>query len=180
MAEMKLDNWVRNTNPVREWLASTEQTNKTRIIENTLLVGDSAENDIERGLYWGTIRNMMKTIENAPELGRTGRPSSRPLEVVANVASVKNRIMNALAAIGEQDLFVEVYLPHGRTGGNYADFQALAEKMGDKVADALETAFDEGRWNGEMLESGLTGMIAPPAKPKKAKTPATLEVSEEE
>ena len=66
MAEMKLDNWVRNTNPVREWLASTEQTNKTRIIENTLLVGDSAENDIERGLYWGTIRNMMKTIENAP------------------------------------------------------------------------------------------------------------------
>lgn len=179
MADMKEENWVRNTNPVREWLATTEQTNKTRIIENTLAVGDLAEDDIERGLYWNTIRNMMKTIEDAPEMGRTGRPSSRPLGVVTNVTSVKNRIMDALASIGEQDLFVEVYLPHGRTGGNFKDFAAIAENIGEKVEKTLNTAFDEGRWNGEMLDNGLTGMTAP-VKPAKAEKPATSEVSEEE
>lgn len=177
--EMKEENWVRNTNPVREWLVTAQESAKTLIITNTIEVGDSAENDEERYLYWGTIRNMGKSLkdEGFPE-GQRGRQNDRPLSVMNNVTIVKNRVISAFVGITDGDLMLEVRLPHGKTGGAFDSLQQMAEKEGQKSADVLITAYDEGRWNGELTDAGLTGMVPPPLK-KKAET-ITVEVDEEE
>ena len=45
MTGMKEENWIRNTNPIRDWLNNQEETMKTITIANTIVLGDSAEND---------------------------------------------------------------------------------------------------------------------------------------
>jgi hypothetical protein len=178
MAGMKEENWVRNTNPIRDWLNTQEENMKTLTIANTIQLGDSAENDEMRSVYWTAIRNMGKGCDTFPQ-SAIGKPSSLPQEIQDAVRSVKNRLVAAFVDIGEQELILRTILPHGRTGGAYMTIEAFAEAMADKAASALVSGYrakPEQRWNGEMVD-GLPTLTPPPAKATKAETD---EVSEEE
>ena len=179
MTGMKQENWIRNTNPVRAWLNDEEETMKTITIANTIKLGDSAENDEMRGVYWTAIRNMGKGCERFPQ-STIGKPSTLPQGVQDAVRSVKNRLVRAFVEVGEADLILATIFPHGRTGGSYENIEAFAEAMADKAESALKEAYKpktgEQRWNGEMVDD-LPTMTPPPVKPKKAKV---SEVSEEE
>lgn len=178
MAGMKEENWVRNTNPIRDWLNTQEEDMKTLTIKNTIQLGDSAENDEMRSVYWTAIRNMGKGCDTFPQ-SAIGKPSTLPQEIQDSVRSVKNRLVRAFAEVGEAELILATIFPHGRTGGAYATIDAFAEAMAEKGAKALIDGYrakPEQRWNGEMVDD-LPTMTAPPIKPKKAES---AEVSEEE
>lgn len=178
MAGMKEENWIRNTNPVRAWLSEEEETMKTLTIKNTIELGDSAENDEMRAVYWTAIRNMGKGCDTFPQ-STIGKPSTLPQNVQDNVRSVKNRLVRAFAEVGEADLILATIFPHARKGGAYATIDAFAEAMAEKGAKALIDGYrakPEQRWNGEMVDD-LPTLTAPPVKPKKAEI---AEVSEEE
>ncbi len=178
MTGMKEENWIRNTNPVRAWLSEEEETMKTLTIKNTIQLGDSAENDEMRAVYWTAIRNMGKGCDTFPQ-STIGKPSTLPQGVQNNVHSVKSRLARAFAEVGEPDLILATIFPHGRKGGAYATIDAFAEAMAEKGAKALIDGYrakPEQRWNGEMVDD-LPTLAAPPVKPKKAEV---AEVSEEE
>ena len=178
MTGMKQENWIRNTNPIRDWLNNQEETMKTITIANTIVLGDSAENDEMRSVYWTAIRNMGKGCDTFPQ-STIGKPSTLPQGVQDAVRSVKNRLVRAFAEVGEADLILATIFPHGRTGGSYEDIEAFAEAMADKASSALVSAYKakpEQRWNGEMVDD-LPAMTPPPVKAKKAEV---SEVSEEE
>lgn len=175
---MKQENWIRNTNPIRDWLNNQEETMKTITIANTIQLGDSAENDEMRSVYWTAIRNMGKGCDTFPQ-STIGKPSTLPQGVQDAVRSVKNRLVRAFVEVGEADLILATIFPHGRTGGSYEDIEAFAEAMADKAESALVSAYKakpEQRWNGEMVDD-LPTMTPPPVKAKKAEV---SEVSEEE
>ena len=136
MAGMREENWIRNTNPIRDWLNEEEETMKTLTIKNTIELGDSAENDEMRSVYWTAIRNMGKGCDTFPQ-SAIGKPSSLPQEVQDNVRTVKNRLVRAFAEVGEAELILATIFPHGRTGGAYATIDAFAEAMAEKGAKAL-------------------------------------------
>ena len=177
MTGMKEENWIRNTNPIRGWLNEQEETKKTMTISNTIELGDEAESDEMRAVYWTAIRNMGKGCDGFPQ-SNIGKPSSHPQFVQANATFVKNRLYNAFVDIGEPELVLEAILPHGRTGGSYATIEDWAMSMAEKGEKALYAGYKAKpqRWDGELVD-GLTGMVAPALKPKKT---ATTEVSEEE
>lgn len=178
MTGMKEENWVRNTNPIRDWLNTQEEDMKTLTIANTIQLGDSAENDEMRSVYWTAIRNMGKGCDTFPQ-SAIGKPSSLPQEIQDAVRSVKNRLVAAFVEIGEQDLILRTILPHGRTGGAYTTIEQFAEAMAEKGASALISGYKakpERRWNGEMVDDLPT--LTPP--PVKAKVSETSEVTEEE
>lgn len=178
MTGMKEENWVRNTNPIRDWLNTQEENMKTLTIKNTIELGDSAENDEMRSVYWTAIRNMGKGCDTFPQ-SSIGKPSTLPQEIQDYVRSVKNRLVAAFVDIGEQQLILRTIFPHGRTGGAYMTIEAFAEAMADKATDALIKAYrekPEQRWNGETVD-GLPTITPPPVKATKAEAE---EVSEEE
>ena len=180
MGEMKEENWIRNTNPVREWLNDTENNEKTNAIRQVIDIGDNAETDEMRFVYWGAIRNMGKACQDMgfPE-GKTGKPSTLPQEHQDVVRSAKNRLVRVFAGIGEAELILATLYPHGRRGGAYGTIEDFAEDFAEKAVSNMTKAYKEGRWpTGEEMMNGETPNITPPpVKPKKVKTE---EVSEEE
>ena len=61
-----------------------------------------------------------------------------------------NRIQNAFATISDAELILEVMLPHGKTGGAYADIEAFAKYMSMKAQRVLKAALKDNRWDGTM------------------------------
>ena len=157
---MNTKNWTKNTNAVLAWLEREERGDNGKAIELSIMLGNGAENDDMRSTYWTAIRSIGSVYDDFP-VARRGRESSLPDDVEQNALSVKNAVQSAFATIGSADLILQVILPHGRTGGAFADIEALAENYAEKAYKALLTGYKEGRWDGSL--DGDSPNMPPPA-----------------
>ena len=78
-----------------------------------------------------------------------------------NAASVKNAVYTAFAGITNSEVVLSAVLPHGRTGGAYANIEALATHYAKQAYNALVKGYKEGRWDGTM--NGEIPALTPPA-----------------
>jgi hypothetical protein len=173
---MKLNNWNRNSALVRLFLDDVEDDNlhKATLI-GTLNLGDQAENDEMRTVYWTAVRNMGKGIEGFPSF--SGRPSENYTpEQEANILSVVNTLRSAYASVPTemQAVLLKVKIPHGRTGGEFADWDAMVDDEVRKAENVMKTAFKEKRWNALDMDGNIP-LITPTAVKADSE-----EVSEEE
>tara|TARA_R110000744_G_scaffold110124_4_gene207776 strand:+ start:246 stop:863 length:618 start_codon:yes stop_codon:yes gene_type:complete len=157
---MKLENWNKNTSEVTMWLEKEDRGDVGQAIALSIMLGTNAKTDELRSTYWTAIRSIGSPYEDFPA-ARRGRESSMPEAIDLSAISVKNAVTAAFADISEPSLITTVILPHGRTGGAYADIQAYADSMGKKAYNALTQAYKDGRWLGEM--NGLIPVMTPPA-----------------
>ena len=153
--------WNEKSNDIREWLKHNDAGAMNALIAQTLDAGDSASNDDERNRFWEAVRAICKTPPNSPI--KKGRGSTLEPAIQACVDGVVNRIQNAFVTISDADLILEVMLPHGKTGGAYADIEAFAKDMSMKAQRVLKAALKDNRWDGTMNEDNLTG-LTPPVK----------------
>ena len=136
---MKLNNWNRNSALVRLFLDDVEDENlhKATLI-GTLNLGDQAENDEMRTVYWTAVRNMGKGIEGFPSF--SGRPSENYTpEQEANLLTVVNVLRSAYASVPTemQAVLLKVKIPHGRTGGEFADYEAMIDDEVRKAQNVI-------------------------------------------
>ena len=173
---MKLNNWNRNSALVRLFLDDVEDENlhKATLI-GTLNLGDQAENDEMRTVYWTAVRNMGKGIEGFPSF--SGRPSENYTpEQEANLLSVVNVLRSAYASVPTemQAVLLKVKIPHGRTGGEFADYEAMIDDEVRKAQNVMKTAIKDKRWDALSMDGNI-----PQITPTAVKADSE-EVSEEE
>jgi hypothetical protein len=176
--KMKLNNWNRNSALVRLFLDEVEDANLHKAtLLGTLDLGDQAENDEMRTVYWTAVRNMGKGIEGFPSF--SGRPSENYTpEQEANIHAVVNVVKNAYASIPTEmhAVLLKVKIPRAtkNSPGEYTDWDMLVEDEVRKAQNVMKTAFKEKRWDALAMD-GNVPQIAP-----KAGKADTSEVSEEE
>jgi len=154
-----MENWNKNTAEVTEWLKTEDMGDVGQAISLSIMLGNNAANDDLRSTYWTAIRSIGSPYESFPK-ARRGRESALPEAVDLSAISVKNAVISAFAGITNAELLLTVILPHGRTGGAYADIQAYADSQGKKAYTALTQAYKEGRWDGTM--NGEIPAMTPP------------------
>ena len=127
---MKKENWNVNTNNVRLWAEGQEDSQQIQAIMLSLTLGDSAPTDELRSTYWTAIRSIGSTMENFPQ-ARRGRESALTETQEIVLATVENQVRSAFASIptNYHQALLTVIVPHGRTGGVYADFDAFVESQ---------------------------------------------------
>ncbi len=161
---MKQENWNRNTEIVTLFLEEAEDTQHKAVVMQTITIGNEANDDDMRTVYWTAIRNMGKAIEGFPSFG--GKPSSLTAEQEHNVSLVSAEVESAFAAIPTEyhATLLKVFVPHGRTGGSYANWDAYIENEVRIAKRNMMTAKKEGRWDLlDMSEDGVP-QITPPAE----------------
>ena len=159
---MKEDNWITNTNKVALWLEKEDRGASGEAIQLPITLGNNATTDEGRSQYWTAIRSFGAGFEDFPA-ARKGQQSSLPADIQANVDSVTQMVRNVFADIGEQDLILTVILPHGRTGGAYADIDAMANYYSLQAGRNMIKAYKESRWDGSM-NGNVPVMTPPPTK----------------
>ena len=174
---MENENWITKSGEIRTWLQHNDAGAMATVISVNLDAGDQATSDEDRDRFWEAIRALCKTLPNSPI--KKGRGSTLDPAIQANVDSVSNRIQTAFASITDADLILEVCLPHGKTGGAYADIDAFASDMAQKAIRTLKTGLKEERWDGSMTEENLTGMTPPPLNSSNNDEPSTDESQED-
>lgn len=173
---MKTDNWNVNANKVRVWAeAQDENDPQIQAIMLSLGLGDNAPNDDMRSTYWTAIRSIGGNMDGFPS-ARKGRESSLTDSQQIVLDSVEQAVLNAFAAIPTEhhDMLLSVIVPHGRTGGVYADFQAFANEMKSKAHNYMLKSIKEKRWDGEKISKTGVPQITP--TPTKADEVADEEV----
>lgn len=173
---MKLNNWKRNSALVRLFLDDVEDANlhKATLI-GTLNLGDQAENDEMRTVYWTAVRNMGKGIEGFPSF--SGRPSENYTpEQEANLLTVVNVLRSAYASVPTemQAVLLKVKVPHGRTGGEFADYEAMIDDEVRKAQNVMKAAIKDKRWDALSMDGNIPQITPTPVKAD------SEEVSEEE
>lgn len=173
---MKLNNWIRNSEVARLFLAGVEDSNKSKAaLLGALDLGDDAENDEMRTVYWTAVRNMGKGVEGFPSFA--GRPQEAfSAEQINNMNAIVNVVESAYASIPTElhATLLTVKIPHGRKGGVFEDFDALVEDEVRKVQNVMKTAIKDKRWDALAMD-GIVPLITP--TPLKADS---SEVEEEE
>tara|TARA_R110000823_G_scaffold41408_5_gene109197 strand:- start:707 stop:1213 length:507 start_codon:yes stop_codon:yes gene_type:complete len=159
---MKQDNWKINTNKVQLWLESGDRGDNGKAIELSIMLGNNSDDDELRSTYWTAIRSIGSSFDDFP-MARRGRESALPEAIELAATSVKNTVIAAFAGITDADTILKVILPHGRSGGAYADVNALGIAFGAKAYSALVHGFKDSRWDGSM-EGNVPQMTAPPLK----------------
>ena len=157
---MNEKNWIKNTTEVSLWLEREERGDNGKAIELSIMLGNIPKDDDMRSTYWTAIRSIGSIYDDFPK-ARRGRGSALPDEVEQNATSVKNAVYAAFAGITNQDVVLATVLPHGRTGGAYADIDALATHYAKQAYNALVKGYKEGRWDGSM--NGEIPTMTPPA-----------------
>ena len=157
---MNLKNWIKNTTEVTLWLEKEDRGEHAQVIEMSIMLGNQSDSDETRSTYWTAIRSIGSAFADFPK-ARRGREPSIPEEADTNAISVKNAIRAAFAGISNPELVLTVILPHGRTGGAYADIDALADHYAKQAYNALVKAYKENRWDGTM--NGEVPTMTPPA-----------------
>lgn len=189
---MKKDNWNKNTGMVTLFLQEAGDkvpTAKRMVLENTIAVGDEENNDEILGMYWGTIRNMGKTIEGFPSFH--GRPSEAYTpEQETNINTLANVVRSAFAAVSTEDqqILLKIWVPHGRTGGEYGSWNDLVEDLvrgrTDYMAKAIKSTPALPSWDGLSMNNGVPDITPTERKSSDSSNDdasgATVEVSEEE
>jgi len=163
---MKIENWNVNANKVRVWAeAQDEEDPQVKAIMLSLGLGDSAPNDEMRSTYWTAIRSIGGNMDGFPS-ARKGRESSLSDEQQIVVDGVEQAVMNVFAGIPTEshDLLLSVIVPHGRTGGVYADWSALVNSMKKNAHNYMLKSIKENRWDGLALEDGVPQITPTPTK----------------
>lgn len=171
---MKMKNWTLNTNKVRAWAENQEPCDNLQAVLLSLQLGDNAQSDELRSTYWTAIRSIGSTMEGFPA-ARRGRESTLTEEQELVLATVEETVASAFAAIPTKyhDTLLAVIVPHGRTGGVYADIGALVASMKKSAHNYMVGSMKENRWNGLNVNSDGVPQITP--RPTKADTEAEEE-----
>ena len=154
--------WTRKANIGLEWLNVNEAGPLGDVLENTLnLLKAQADDPVMADALWVSIRSMAKNLPNT--FIQRGRQNSLDPAISAGVASVVNRVSAAFAPVCEElfEMLETCIRPHGRTGGSYADSDAMAAAFGDRAESYLMTAMKDGRWDGQFDENGLPVGVTP-------------------
>lgn len=178
MKTMKLENWKRNSGVVRLFLDTLEDDNKKKqMLLGTLDIGDEQETDEMRTVYWTAIRNMGKGVENFPSFSGRPQESFTP-EQIANLNLIANVVRSAYASIPTEmrEVMLKVDIPHGKTGGEFADWEALTDEKIRKAESVMKTAIKEKRWDALAMNGDVPQITPRPVKEKAV----SAEVSEEE
>jgi len=168
---MNIKNWTKNTTEVTLWLEKEDRGEHAQAIELSIMLGNNSNDDDMRSTYWTAIRSIGSAFADFPK-ARRGREPSIPEEADQHATSVKNAVYSAFVGISNPELLLTVILPHGRTGGSYADIEAMANHYAKQAYNALVKAYKEGRWDGTM--NGEIPTMTPPA------VKSASEVEEEE
>ena len=163
---MKRENWIKNVNGVTRWLEQDDRGEQGQAIQLSIMLGNNTDDEALMSTYWTAIRSIGSVFDDFPK-ARKGRESSLPSEVHNNVLSVRSLVHNAFVTMSNPEVILNVILPHGRTGGAYADMDALANYFADKAETALTTGYKSGRWDGTLVENNPQ-MVAPPVKGEEA------------
>lgn len=155
---MKNDNWIRNTNKVREWLEAEDRGQSGEAISLSITLGDTCGDDDLRSTYWTAIRSIGAMFEDFPK-AKPGN-SGLPTEIQVNVDSVETAVYNAFVTLPE--FLLKVILPHGRTGGAFETIEEMATHFSVVAVRNLTKGYKENRWDGTM--NGDTPMMTPPEK----------------
>lgn len=171
---MKIGNWKTNTQKVRAWAENQSPSDNLQAVMLSLTLGDNAGTDDLRSTYWTAIRSIGSTMENFPT-ARRGRESSMTEEEDAALATVEASLLNAFAQIPTElhALILSVCVPHGRTGGVYADFSAFVGKIISGAHSEMVKSIKDNRWIDLKMVDGVPQITPTPTK-------ADLEDSEEE
>ena len=180
MTELTVAKFEERCEPIVAHMALHDIGAFAPIIEGTMNQGMNKDlTDEQRGNLWDSIRSMVKNVEGLKL--RHGRRSSLPAEIMVNVQSVANQVRTACVALIENcPVLLEVFLPHGKTGGNYTQ-ESFADYFADKAETNLISAYrdkDGQRWDGTLNDNGMTGMVAPVKS--ESSNDESSEVSEEE
>jgi len=179
MAELTKAKFEERCEPIKAHMEKNDIGTWAPLIQGTMDLGLASKSDEERGNLWDSIRSMVKNVEGLTL--RHGRRSSLPAEVMVSVQSVRNVVKTACVALIENNpVFLEVILPHGKTGGNFTQ-DSFAEYFADKAESSLISAYRDKngqRWDGMLDDNGMTGMVAPVKA--ESNNDESSEVSEEE
>lgn len=179
---MKQNNWNENANNVREWLETLEQSTATRAMSLSLELGDDSKNDDERTSFWSAVRSIGGKMEGFPVARRGNQPSYS--EVTLGIFALATKMVTtAYAAIPTnlQAQMVAVFFPHGRTGGNYSNFQDFVKGKVSEMNRNLTDAIKEDRWDGLTVDKNGLPVIQPKmTKVEKNALKAAEEAGEEE
>ena len=163
MTEHNEDYWMMKANQGLAWLNENDAGAFGTVLEDTLnLLVASASDATEAERLWGAIRSIAGMLPNS--FIKRGRGSSLTPEVQASVDSVMNTAQNVFAPFCEEhfDFLRLVVLPHGKTGGDYADADAMTQSFVDRIKRVLMVSLKENRWDGK-TENGIPVGITPPA-----------------
>ena len=158
---MKLENWKTNIAKVENWM-QTQDDGIKMALESIIELGNHKSTDDEgRTAFWGSIRNIGSRLEGFPS-ARVGRESALSSTAQVNVATVAQTVENAFASIGEEyhGVLLSVVVPHGRTGGVYANWSAFCQEMSKKAGSYMMDSIKEKRWDGEEM-NGEIPVITP-------------------
>tara|TARA_R100001510_G_scaffold34907_1_gene31439 strand:- start:1589 stop:2215 length:627 start_codon:yes stop_codon:yes gene_type:complete len=172
---MKQANWKLNTNKVRVWAENQPPSDNLQAVMLSLTLGDSANTDELRSTYWTAIRSIGSTMDGFPS-ARRGRESTLTEEQEIVLATVEQKVIDAFAQIPTEyhDLLLSVIVPHGRTGGVYADYDDLVAYYKKSAHNYMMQSIKDGRFDGVAVdENGIPEITPRPTK-------ADMEVSEEE
>lgn len=164
---MKLENWNVNVAKVQAWLESEDRGDAGTAIQLSITVGNNAETDDMRSVYWTAIRNLGGGFEDFPK-GRMGQ-SVLPEQLEISATSVRNIVYNAFVGLSNPEVLLRVILPHGRTGGSYDTIEDLANAFADTAHRKLIDGYKDKRWNGDM-DGDIPLMTPPPTKEQKEET----------
>jgi len=155
--------WNEKANTVDAWMEHNDAGSMAVVLtaQNDLLKANVG-NPTEADQIWAAIRAIAKMLPNS--FIRPGRAPSLNPEIQAAVDSVAHRVETAYAGFYEAnwDLLSAIVLPHGKTGGHYANAQDAASYMNDRTVRILKAALKEGRWNGQADGGMPVELVAPP------------------
>jgi len=172
---MKQANWNVNTNKVRVWAKSQDPSDNLQAVMLSLTLGDAAATDELRSTYWTAIRSIGSTMDGFPA-ARRGRESTLTEEQEIVLATVEQKVIDAYALIPTEyhAILLSVIVPHGRTGGVYANYDELVNSQKKSAHNYMMQSIKEGRFDGIAVDKNGVPQITP--RPTKA----DAEVGEEE
>ena len=172
---MKMKNWTLNTNKVRAWAENQEPSDNLSAVLLSLTLGDNAQTDELRSTYWTAIRSIGSTMDGFPA-ARRGRESTLTEEQELVLATVEETVASAFAQIPTKyhNVLLAVIVPHGRTGGVYADMSELVAYYKKSAHNYMVASMKDNRFDGLTVDKDGVPQITP--RPTKAEQ----EDSEEE
>tara|TARA_R110000803_G_scaffold34094_4_gene74604 strand:+ start:70 stop:609 length:540 start_codon:yes stop_codon:yes gene_type:complete len=179
---MKMNNWITNANKVRAWAEHQPPSDNLQAVMLSLTLGENAGSDDLRSTYWTAIRSIGSTMESFPA-ARRGRESTLTEGQEAVFMDVEAKVLNAFAQIPTEyhELLLAVIVPHGRTGGVFADYSELVSNQVRQAHNYMTASVKENRWNGEKIDKqGVPVIIDRPVPTKDPKDTKTSEGEEEE
>jgi hypothetical protein len=161
---MKLENYETNTAKVVAWMSNGTIDDAGKLaLETTMALGNNATNDEARSTFWTALRSIGSQYEGFPK-ARVGQPSLLSTEGQVSVANAVSQVRTAFASMPTE--YHEILLaigivPHGRTGGVYANWDEACDAMAESSENYIMTAVKEDRWPNQKVNKAGVPQITP-------------------